>query len=53
MIDLRDPDTRDAAAAEYVLGLLDADDHRAVAAAIAGDADLRAAVYAWQDRLLP
>lgn len=53
MIDLRDPDARDAAAAEYVLGLLDADDHRTVAEAIARDADLRAAVYAWQDRLLP
>lgn len=52
MIDLRDPAERDAAAGEYVLGTLSPDDHAAVAAALAGDASLRAAVYAWQDRLL-
>ena len=53
MIDLRDPAERDAAAGEYVLGTLSADDHAAVAAALPGDAELRRAVYAWQDRLLP
>lgn len=52
MIDLRDPLERDAAAGEYVLGTLSADDHAAVAAALPQDAALRAAVYAWQDRLL-
>lgn len=52
MIDLRDPAERDAAAGEYVLGTLPPDDHAAVAAALPGDAALRAAVYAWQDRLL-
>lgn len=52
MIDLRDADESDALAAEYVLGTLGADDHAAVAAALAGDRALQAAVYAWQDRLL-
>ena len=51
--DLRDPAERDAAAGEYVLGTLDPADHAAVAAALPQDAALRAAVYAWQDRLLP
>ena len=51
--DLRDPAARDAAAGEYVLGTLSAEDHAAVAAALPQDAALRAAVYAWQDRLLP
>lgn len=53
VMDLRDPAERDAAAGEYVLGTLAADDHAAVAAALPQDAALRAAVYAWQDRLLP
>lgn len=52
MIDLRDPTERDAAAGEYVLGTLSAEDQAALAAALPGDAALRAAVYAWQDRLL-
>lgn len=52
MIDLADAVERDAAAAEYVLGTLGAEDHAAVAAALARDAQLRAQVYAWQDRLL-
>jgi anti-sigma-K factor RskA len=52
VIDLRDPDERAAAAGEYVLGTLGSDDHAAFAAALARDADLQAAVYAWQDRLL-
>lgn len=53
MIDLRDPTERDAAAGEYVLGTLSAEDHATVAAALSQDAGLRADVYAWQDRLLP
>lgn len=52
MIDLRNADERDAAAAEYVLGTLDSDDQAAVAAALEHDRALQAAVYAWQDRLL-
>ena len=52
MIDLRDPDERAAVAGEYVLGTLGSEDHAAFAAALARDADLQAAVYAWQDRLL-
>lgn len=52
MIDLRHPDERDAAAGEYVLGTLSAEDHAQFVAALAGDPALRAAVYAWQDRLL-
>ena len=51
-IDLRDADERDAAAAEYVLGTLGYDDQAAIAAALAHDRALQAAVYAWQDRLL-
>ena len=52
MIALHDPIERDAAAGEYVLGTLSAEDHAAVAAALAQDATLRADVYAWQDHLL-
>jgi anti-sigma-K factor RskA len=52
VIDLSDDAERDALAAEYVLGTLDADDHAAVAAALGRDRALSAAVYAWQDRLL-
>lgn len=52
MIDLNDPAERDGVAGEYVLGTLGADDHAAVDAALAVDGALRAAVYAWQDRLL-
>jgi anti-sigma-K factor RskA len=52
VIDLSNADERDALAAEYVLGTLDADDHAAVAAALGRDRALSAAVYAWQDRLL-
>jgi anti-sigma-K factor RskA len=52
VIDLRDADERDAAAGEYVLGTLAADDHATFTAALAQDRPLRAAVYAWQDRLL-
>ncbi|HEY6134459.1 MAG TPA: anti-sigma factor [Rubrivivax sp.] len=52
MIDFDDPVERAAAAGEYVLGTLDTADHAAVEAALAGNAALRAEVYAWQDRLL-
>jgi anti-sigma-K factor RskA len=43
----------DVLAAEYVLGLLDAETHRNVVARLEIDAGLRAAVYAWADRLQP
>jgi len=52
VIDLNDPAERDAAAGEYVLGTLGADDQVAVDASLAHDGALRVAVYAWQDRLL-
>ncbi|MDR7333302.1 anti-sigma factor domain-containing protein [Roseateles asaccharophilus] len=52
MIDLHESQERDTAAGEYVLGTLSPEDHAAVAAALPGDGALRAAVYAWQDRLL-
>lgn len=52
MIDFKNPEERDAAAGEYVLGTLDADDRRAVADALSSDRALKAAVFAWQDRLL-
>jgi anti-sigma-K factor RskA len=50
---LDDAEDRSAAAGEYVLGTLTAAERAAFEAALAGDAALRAAVYAWQDRLLP
>jgi anti-sigma-K factor RskA len=53
VIDLERPDERDALAAEFVLGTLSDDDRTAFAAAVAEDRALQAAVYAWQDRLLP
>ena len=53
MIALQDPQDRDAAAGEYVLGSLSADDDAAFAESLVTDAGLQAAVYAWQDRLLP
>lgn len=52
MIDPNDPGERDALAAEYVLGTLDADDHAAVQVALRSDRALRVAVYRWQDHLL-
>lgn len=48
-----DADERSLAAAEYVLGTLDAAALATVQARLAHDAALRAEVYAWQDRLLP
>ncbi|MEO8299974.1 MAG: anti-sigma factor [Burkholderiales bacterium] len=52
MIDLSHADERRAAAGEYVLGTLDADDQAAFEAALAHDRELQAEVYAWQDHLL-
>lgn len=49
---LDDAQDRDAAAGEYVLGTLVADERDAFERALAGDAALQQAVYAWQDRLL-
>lgn len=43
----------DILAAEYVFGLLDAETYRSVIARLETDAVLRAAVYAWADRLQP
>ncbi len=48
-----DPAERDALAAEYVLGTLDARAAAAVTAALPADAALRAAVEAWEARLAP
>lgn len=47
------PAARDALAAEYVLGTLDAETSARVAAAIDGDAAWRAAIEAWEARLAP
>lgn len=49
-----DPAERDALAAEYVLGTIDADAAAEVVRAMdAGDAALREAVAAWERRLAP
>ena len=51
---MNDPDDTDLLAAEYVLGTSDAVERVAVAARLeAGDADLRRAIAAWEDRLAP
>lgn len=50
---LNNPEERDALAAEFVLGMLTEPDRAAVAAALVHDTALQAAVYAWQDLLLP
>jgi anti-sigma-K factor RskA len=44
---------RSADAAEFVLGTLDAQARADLEARLASDAELRAEIYAWQDRLLP
>lgn len=49
---LRDAAERDVLAGEYVLGCLPADDMAAGRTLLDDDADWRAAVGAWQDRLL-
>ncbi len=48
-----DPVERDALAAEYVLGTLDAHAARQVEQAMEADADLRDMVAAWEARLSP
>lgn len=48
-----DPAERDALAAEYVLGTLDAQTARQVEAAMDADADLRDLVAGWEARLAP
>lgn len=48
-----DPEGRDALAAEYVLGTLEAREAAEVARAIESDAGLAAAVAAWEARLAP
>lgn len=52
-MNLTDPQDREAAAGEYVLGTLDDGDRQAFAQALESDPDLLAMVYRWQDRLLP
>ncbi|MGX9966319.1 anti-sigma factor [Roseomonas sp. F4] len=47
------PEERDALAAEYVLGTLEAREAKAVAAALPGDPALAEAVAAWEARLAP
>ena len=49
---LRDPAERDALAGEYVIGCLPSEDMAAGRALLQDDATWRAAVGAWQDRLL-
>lgn len=47
------PDDPQALAGEYVLGLLDEAEARALEARMVKDATLREAVAAWRERLLP
>ena len=49
---LDDPEDRDVAAGEYVLGTLAGDDRARFEAALVDDAGLQRAVYDWQDRLV-
>lgn len=49
---LDDPQDRDVAAGEFVMGTLAGDDRIAFEGTLATDAGLQALVYAWQDRLL-
>ena len=49
---LDDPEDRDVAAGEYVLGTLASDDRARFEAALADDTGLQRAVYDWQDRLV-
>lgn len=52
-MNLQDADDRSVAAAEYVLGTLDAPTRAEFERLLQDDAGLRAEVYTWQDRLLP
>ena len=51
-MNLDDPEDRDVAAAEYVLGTLAGDDRAHFERTLSTDRTLQADVYAWQDRLL-
>ena len=51
-MNLDDPEDRDVAAGEYVLGTLTGDERARFEEARTRDPSLDAAVYAWQDRLL-
>jgi anti-sigma-K factor RskA len=51
-MNLLDPEERSALAGEYVLGTLSDADQAVFVMALARDAELRAEVVAWQDRLL-
>ena len=51
-MNLLDPEERSALAGEYVLGTLSDADQAVFVVALARDAELRAEVVAWQDRLL-
>lgn len=51
-MNLLDPEERSALAGEYVLGTLSDADQAVFVMALASDAELRAEVAAWQDRLL-
>ena len=51
-MNLDDPEDREVAAAEFVVGTLTGDDRASFEAHLAVDEPLRHAVYAWQDRLL-
>lgn len=50
---MSDADDRDAQAAEYVLGTLDAAERASVASRLRVDADLARRVAAWEERLAP
>jgi anti-sigma-K factor RskA len=50
---MAEPDEREAVAAEYVLGTLDAEERQAVERDMADDAGLAAILAAWERRLLP
>ena len=51
-MNLDDPEDRDVAAGEYVMGTLTRDERAAFDQRLATDTGLQSAVYAWQDRLL-
>lgn len=51
-MNLDDPEDRDVAAGEFVMGTLPADERARFEQRLATDPALQSAVYAWQDRLL-
>lgn len=50
-MNLTDPDDRDLACAEYVIGLMEADDHEAFERRLSTDAELVAGVARWREQL--